>query len=125
MRYVLILSSNTQPSASAKQIIGQAISALGKAGCQLLAYSDYCESEPPYVNLAIDMESALDYAALNSLCKTIETQMGREAQHKSQGICIIDIDPVICDDTVVRPDEYRRPYFQLCYRSLCQRQSNG
>lgn len=71
-----------------------------------------------YINRAAAFSTSLNLDELNSAFKEIETKMGRNSEMRLQGLVPIDIDILIFDGVVVRPDDMKRNYVMLTLKSL-------
>jgi len=72
----------------------------------------------PYTNMVVRGDSALDADRLNALLKDYEKQCGR--RHDSREVAI-DLDIVMCDDTVLRPRDFAQTYFSIGYNQVIQK----
>ncbi len=119
-RVILCLGSNTNDRR--QRII---------AACQWLAsvmtieaQSDIYDTPPfsgvgsDYVNTVVAISTDLTLETIDALCKEYERREGRDDTCRSRGIVPIDMDVVIYGDTIVRPHEVSRYYFQQGYCSL-------
>lgn len=64
-----------------------------------------------YCNMVARMSSGLTVTQLTEMAKDYETACGRTPASKIRGLVEMDIDIVAADRTILRPDEYTRPYF--------------
>lgn len=72
----------------------------------------------PYLNAVAIGQTHLEAVEFQTLLKDYEAQRGRTpTTDASQGV-IIDLDMVVYDGRVLRPSQYRQPYFQLPLASL-------
>ncbi len=113
-QYVLSIGSNTY----AERNIKKARLLLSKAFDDI-SFSTICISEPfgliyrrKFHNIIAHFTSKLSPDDIIKIAKNIEKQMGRIPSDKAKGRVIIDIDVVCKDDEVLRPDDYKRDYFQ-------------
>jgi 2-amino-4-hydroxy-6-hydroxymethyldihydropteridine diphosphokinase len=88
------------------------------------AQSDIYDTPPfsgvgsDYVNTVVAISTDLTLETIDALCKEYERHEGRDDTCRSRGIVPIDMDVVIYGDTIVRPHEVSRYYFQQGYCSL-------
>lgn len=68
-------------------------------------------SAADYHNMVARVSSALSVSEITAAAKTYEAECGRSAAGKSAGRVEMDVDIVAADRTIIRPDEYTRPYF--------------
>lgn len=72
----------------------------------------------PYLNCVVCGSTSLSAAALETMLKERERELGRTPADKEQGRVAIDLDLVIYGDAVVRPRELGRMHFQKGYGRL-------
>lgn len=66
---------------------------------------------PDYFNMVARISSPLTVTALNAAAKAYEAACGRTPASKLRGLIEMDVDIVAAGPTIIRPDEYTRPYF--------------
>lgn len=71
----------------------------------------------PYLNVVALIETTHSYESIRLQFKDIEVQLGRD---RSEEIVAMDIDIVVWDDEIIRPDDYNRPYFKHGLSNLTQ-----
>ena len=76
---------------------------------------------PDYVNAVALICSDIPADELSARFKAMERDAGRCPEDKARGIVALDIDIVIVDDRVVRPADYRRPWFETGYLAILSR----
>lgn len=69
----------------------------------------------PYTNMVVRGNCTLESDSLNALLKDYEKQCGR--RHNSREVTI-DIDLVMCDDTIIRPRDFAQTYFSIGYNQI-------
>lgn len=88
------------------------------------AQSDIYDTPPfsgvgsDYVNTVVAVSTDLTLEAIDALCKDYERREGRDDKCRKSGIVPIDMDVVIYGDTIVRPHEISRYYFQQGYSQI-------
>lgn len=73
---------------------------------------------PSYCNAVVTGETLMKYDELNKLLKTYEKESGRTSEARLHKEVIIDLDIVIWDCQVVRPEDFSREFFLIGYRQL-------
>lgn len=93
-----------------------AIKLLEKGGIIVKKRSSLYETEqwgvkdqPPFLNMAIEIETALKPKELLALLKDIETEVGREKTYH-WGPRIIDLDILLFNNRIVNTDDLRIPH---------------
>ena len=71
-----------------------------------------------YLNAVVGIETSLDIIRLNDMLKRYEASCGRTPESKSEGIVPMDLDIVVWNGEIVRPNDYHRPYFRIGYLQL-------
>ena len=66
---------------------------------------------PDYCNMVVRISSELSIAELTAAAKDYERRCGRTPRSKLRGLVEMDIDIIAAGPTILRPDEYTRPYF--------------
>lgn len=66
---------------------------------------------PDYCNMVARISSDLSVTDLTAVAKDYERQCGRTPRSKLHGQIEMDVDIIAADRTILRPDEYTRPYF--------------
>ncbi|MCM1310473.1 MAG: 2-amino-4-hydroxy-6-hydroxymethyldihydropteridine diphosphokinase [Bacteroides sp.] len=64
-----------------------------------------------YCNMVARVESEMSVTEITQAAKAYETECGRTPSSKLRGLVEMDVDIVAADRTILRPDEYTRPYF--------------
>lgn len=116
-RYIISVGSNCH---SARINVAKAIKYLS---CVLAEYKSSSVYSTPstkndgtfYHNAVVGGFSDLSVSAFNSLLKTYEALNGRK--HGDREVSI-DLDIVMVDDIVIRPNDYSKDYFIIGYREL-------
>ena len=67
----------------------------------------------PYVNVVVAGNCPLDLDNLNAQCKRLEEEAGRTPEARSRGDVPVDIDIVIWNGEVVRPNDARQHFFRI------------
>lgn len=109
---VLSLGSNV---AEADIMLNKAIARLRSVGFDIVVSEfyntpDISGSGVIYSNAVMSGRFSHDAASLQSLCKDIENSLGRSSMTPSVAI---DIDIVVFDGNVLRPQDYGRDYFTI------------
>jgi 2-amino-4-hydroxy-6-hydroxymethyldihydropteridine diphosphokinase len=68
-------------------------------------------SAPCYTNAIAIISTELSPIQLNTMLKNYETDNGRIRQSETKAVAI-DLDLVVCDETILRPRDYSAPYFR-------------
>ncbi|MCM1491380.1 MAG: 2-amino-4-hydroxy-6-hydroxymethyldihydropteridine diphosphokinase [Muribaculum sp.] len=71
-----------------------------------------------YMNAVVIGNTNLNAAQLNELCKEYELQNGRTPEARSCGDVPIDIDVVVYEEKILRPNDYRQKFFRIGYQQL-------
>lgn len=120
MEAVLVLGSNT---GNRQGFILDAIRFLEGCG-RIIHKTDIYESPDclgsgrRYMNAVVVLLSSLDEAALNCRLKAFEAACGRDDNCRLQGLVPIDIDIVVCDGVVRRPDDFNASYFRKGFSGI-------
>ncbi len=77
-----------------------------------------CSVGYDYTNAVVTASTNLDFQDVNEALKAYEIQHGRDSISRVSGIVTIDLDLVIYDDWVLRPQEIAREYFAKGYREI-------
>lgn len=120
--FILLLASNYQ----ARKHMTEAMKRLTQAFPHNIRFSHLHETPAfsqlkdasPYLNAICTGNTALSQEALERWLKKTETEMGRIRSEAAQGRVHIDIDLVVWDDTILRPIDASRPYYQICLKDL-------
>ncbi|MDH6341710.1 2-amino-4-hydroxy-6-hydroxymethyldihydropteridine diphosphokinase [Parabacteroides sp. PFB2-12] len=91
-----------------------------------LYFSDPIETEAvgkvkeaaPYINQVAAGFTGLDRETLQERLKAIERELGRQPEDKGSGRVPIDLDLLIWNEEVLRPNDMRQDYVRLCLPSL-------
>lgn len=73
-----------------------------------------------YYNVVILGRTDVDYQNLYAVAKRIERDLGRTEASAASGVMPIDIDIVIFDDVVVKPDDFIRRHFTIGYSVISE-----
>ena len=73
---------------------------------------DYLGSGKRYLNLVAEIEGRISEKELNRYFKQIETELGRTEVTRLCGDVPVDIDIVVWEGSVVRPEDYATSYFR-------------
>ncbi len=76
------------------------------------------DNERPYLNIVAVIETVMDYGETLAHFKQVEKDAGRTPADKTAGRVPLDIDIVIFNNDIIKPGDYRRPYFTHGYRLL-------
>lgn len=80
--------------------------------------SPYNGKDAPYLNAVIHGLSPLAQDELVKKLKEWESNHGRTQMKTFEGIIPIDLDLVIWDSRILRPQDFERHYFNVGYRQL-------
>ena len=72
----------------------------------------------PFINQVALFSTPLPAEEITRICKDIEHQMGRNPQDKAKGIIKIDIDILMVDDTILKPQDLERDFVQKGIQKL-------
>lgn len=123
-RVVIGIGSNTADSrANVEEAVGWCKMFFNTTVCSTL-YSTRpygakaCSVGFDYTNAVVIATTDLDAKTVNESLKRYETQHGRDSVSRVSGIVTIDLDLVIYDDMVMRPQEINREYFAKGYKEI-------
>lgn len=71
-----------------------------------------------YYNAVATGLTELDYSSLNSFLKSYEISQGRDERARKKGEVVIDIDIVLWENEIMRPNDFEREFFQIGFRSI-------
>lgn len=74
-----------------------------------------------YLNTVAVITTTLPMAELSAVLKDYEKQCGRTPESKLLGVIPIDLDIVLWNSTVVRPNDYKQEYFQKGWREIASK----
>lgn len=74
-----------------------------------------------FMNQLVFIYTMQDRDDIISLLKSIELQMGRTVADKKNGLVVIDIDLVIWNDEVLKPEDMKRDYIAKLLPDLLQK----
>lgn len=74
-----------------------------------------------YLNTVAVITTTLPMAELSAVLKDYEKQCGRTPESKLLGVIPIDLDIVMWNGTVVRPNDYKQEYFQKGWREIASK----
>ncbi len=84
---------------------------------QDIIYSQILETEPvgddfkdAFYNCLAVVNSESGLAYIKQILKEIEKKMGRKSTDKSRGIVIIDLDVLAINESILKSDDFSRPY---------------
>lgn len=67
----------------------------------------------PYMNAVIFGKTEIDFEHLKATTKRIELEAGRNDEARRRGDVPVDIDIVVWNRQVLRPNDYRQPFFRI------------
>jgi len=73
-----------------------------------------------YLNEVINVSTCLDASAIESICKSVEANLGRNDEMRRKQMVPIDIDLVTHADSIIRPVDYNSPYFIKGYKKIME-----
>lgn len=82
------------------------------------AYGDNNPTTPRYLNAVCQGQTSLTLTDVTAWLKALETEMGRQRGASANGQVTIDLDVVVWDDSVLRPNDAGRSYYQVCLADL-------
>lgn len=78
-----------------------------------------CHGGPrDYYNAVVKGMTPIDINSFELLCKEYELCHGRTPEARRVGDVPIDIDIVVYDNEIIRPNDFRRDFFQIGYRQI-------
>ena len=119
-KVVLSIGSNC---GDRRQAVASAIEWLSGQLTGFLA-SDIYETPPvghqgsDYMNDVVAGEIDIPVAALERNCKRYEVECGRDLVARLRGMVPIDLDIVLSGNNILRPEDFKREFFQIGYRSI-------
>ena len=87
--------------------------AINKGNCESIK-----ETTSPYANAVASGWSELTTAQLDAILKEYETANGRDSEARALRRVPIDIDIVVCDETILRPWDYAQSFFKTGLRAI-------
>ena len=115
--YIICMGSNL---ADASMRVEEALRAVLVASRSMVMASRGMTTQPvgfhnpaPFVNMLAVVRSELSPQGLQQKLKAIETAAGRRAGDKRRGRVVVDLDVVVCDGRVLRPDDWARHYVRV------------
>lgn len=73
-----------------------------------------------YLNEVVSVATSLDAHAVESICKSMEADLGRSEEMRRMHLVPIDIDLVTHTDSIIRPVDYNSPYFIKGYNKIME-----
>lgn len=78
-----------------------------------------CHGGPrDYYNAVVKGRTFMENEVLDLMCKEFELNHGRTPEARNQGDVPIDIDVVVYDNEIIRPNDFRRDFFQIGYQQI-------
>lgn len=74
-----------------------------------------------YANTVAVITTSLSMPELNATLKDYEKSCGRTPESKQQGAIPIDVDIVMWNQEIVRPNDYNQEYFKIGWREIAHR----
>lgn len=74
-----------------------------------------------YANTVAVITTSLSMPELNATLKDYEKSCGRTPESKQQGAIPIDVDIVMWNSKIVRPNDYNQEYFKIGWREIAHR----
>ena len=71
-----------------------------------------------YVNTVAVITTTMSLPELNAVLKDYEKSCGRTPESKQQGAIPIDVDIVMWNQEIVRPNDYNQNYFKIGWREI-------
>lgn len=88
-------------------------------GCSAIYSTEECHGcDRIYSNSVVSGEIACSVGDFNILLKSYELSMGRDEEARKKGDVPVDLDIVIADDTVLRPKDFSRRFFQIGFEMI-------
>lgn len=82
---------------------------------QILVSDDFTGIGAPYANMVLRGLCRHSLEAMIAEASRYETAGGRTPNSKADGVMPIDVDIVIYNGHILKPQQYRRAYFQALY----------
>ena len=82
-------------------------------------------NKPHYLNSVASVDFDGDLATLEAMLKACEVMEGRTSDARAAGRVPLDIDVVIADGRVLRPDDFKRYFFRQGYEELMSYLGSG
>lgn len=120
-RAIISLGANTATAATALDSALELLGAYGtitRSSGNFYAAAEGNPGAPPYLNNIVELDTAMDYRQLQSLTKDYEKQARTAAA--AAPLVAIDIDIVVFDGTVLRPEMMQAQYFTKGMRALSE-----
>lgn len=76
------------------------------------------KSSAPYLNAVISGSTQLSFPEIGAKMTSMETAYGRRPDSKDTGMMPLDIDIVVWDEEIIRPEDYARGYFRKCVNTI-------
>lgn len=119
-RAFLLLGSNI---GDLRKNIDQALQSLKPNNIEIKQKSRYCmtkpwgnKDQPDFLNIVVEVETDHQPQELLTMCKSIESQMGRKMNGVRWGPRIIDIDIIFYEDLIIKTNELVVPHPQFLNR---------
>lgn len=111
--YIIGIGSNYEAEKNIAQTIKKLQLILKGIKCSRFIQTDpiNLSSKNPFTNGLAFFFSELETKEIKRIFKNIEKEMGRTAERNKNGIIPIDIDIIVCNDTVLNSD-FERDYVQ-------------
>ena len=74
--------------------------------------------DPDYLNAVLAGECKLDFESIQKKVKEYESVCGRTPASKLEGNVPMDLDIIIWNDEIIRPDDYKKEYFQTGWNEI-------
>lgn len=92
---------------------------------QHITYSEMLETNPVgedftlmFFNQLAIISCDYELSEIKKKLKDIEKKLGRKTSDKSQGIVLIDLDVLAINESIVKPEDFERPYIDQLLLSL-------
>lgn len=67
----------------------------------------------PYMNAVVSGKTDMGFERLRETTKRLELEAGRDANARERGDVHVDIDIVVWNGVVLRPNDFRQPFFRI------------
>lgn len=74
--------------------------------------------DPDYLNAVLEGHCKTDFETISKEVKEYETVCGRTPTSKLQGNIPMDLDIIMWNGEIMRPDDYKKTYFQIGWQEL-------
>lgn len=76
------------------------------------------QGAPPYLNAVCQGQTAMSLEGFKAWLKAMEAEMGRQRGVAANGRVTLDLDVVVWENSILRPIDAERSYYQICLADL-------